>query len=216
MYARHNPAVMDASTAAGYLTWAALALGGTPGRATPPAAASRRQRHTSLTRRSDHMASTLVAEANRACLDACTECAQACEACAQACLTDTAMTECTRLCLDCAAICQACVTLLARGSARASRLCQLCADLCDARMRTLRHGRMPRMRPHLPRLRRTVPRDGRLNRQPRPMPPKLPGRRPPALPTQRLVLAADVTGIPAGQRRPRSTATPGQCLHCAG
>jgi hypothetical protein len=30
MYARHNPAVMDASTAAGYLTWAALALGGTP------------------------------------------------------------------------------------------------------------------------------------------------------------------------------------------
>ena len=162
------------------------------------------------------MASTLVAEANRACLDACTECAQACEACAQACLTDTAMTECTRLCLDCAAICQACVTLLARGSARASRLCQLCADLCDARMRTLRHGRMPRMRPHLPRLRRTVPRDGRLNRQPRPMPPKLPGRRPPTLPTQRLVLAADVTGIPAGQRRPRSTATPGQCLHCAG
>jgi len=78
------------------------------------------------------MASTLVAEANRACLDACTECAQACEACAQACLTDTAMTECTRLCLDCAAICQACVTLLARGSAWASRLCQLCADLCDA------------------------------------------------------------------------------------
>ena len=162
------------------------------------------------------MASTLVAEANRACLDACTECAQACEACAQACLTDTAMTECTRLCLDCAAICQACVTLLARGSAWASRLCQLCADLCDARMRTLRHGRMPRMRQHLPRLRRTVPRDGRLNRQPRPMPPKLPGRRPPALPTQRLVLAADVTGIPAGQQRPRSTATPGQCLHCAG
>ena len=48
------------------------------------------------------------------------------------------------------------------------------------------------------------------------MPPKLPGRRPPALPTQRLVLAAaDVTGIPAGQRRPRSTATPGQCLHRA-
>jgi hypothetical protein len=45
------------------------------------------------------MASTLVPEANRAALDACTECAQACEACAQRCLSDATMAECARLCL---------------------------------------------------------------------------------------------------------------------
>jgi hypothetical protein len=44
------------------------------------------------------MASVLVAEANRACLDVCADCAQACEASAQRCLGDEMMAGCARLC----------------------------------------------------------------------------------------------------------------------
>ena len=46
------------------------------------------------------MASALVAEADRAAHDACTECAQACEAYAQSCIGDEMTAGCAWLCLD--------------------------------------------------------------------------------------------------------------------
>ena len=109
------------------------------------------------------MANALVPQANRACIDVCTDCVQACEACAQDCLGHPAMAGCARLCLDCATICQACTTLLARGSAFAGRLCQLCAEICDACAAECERFDMelPGMRPLLPHLRGAMPRHGR-------------------------------------------------------
>jgi hypothetical protein len=79
------------------------------------------------------MASALIAERNRACLDACSECEQACEACAYGCCMGSAeMVACGQLCLDCAAISRLCQTLLERGSAWATKVCELCAEICEA------------------------------------------------------------------------------------
>lgn len=76
------------------------------------------------------MASLLVDDKAKACVDACAECVQTCEACAYQCCIPSGQTEmsgCAQRCLDCAAICALCVTLLARGSALAERVCQLCS-----------------------------------------------------------------------------------------
>jgi hypothetical protein len=79
------------------------------------------------------MANALVAERNRACIDACSECEQACEACAYGCCMGSAeMVACGRLCLDCAAVSTLCQTLLERGSAWATKVCELCAEICEA------------------------------------------------------------------------------------
>lgn len=80
------------------------------------------------------MASELVSEQVRGCLDACSECLQACEVCAEQCIAaaDKEMVECVSLCRDTAALADLCITLLARGSRQVGALCHLCADACEA------------------------------------------------------------------------------------
>ncbi len=78
------------------------------------------------------MASVLVPERNRACIDTCTECVQACNATAYQCCLPGGNVECGKLCLDCAAFCQLCIVLLSRGSPLAVELCRICADICAA------------------------------------------------------------------------------------
>jgi hypothetical protein len=80
------------------------------------------------------MATQLVPEKNRECLDACADYVAACEGCAQHCIAAAEQEMVTRVRqrLDCAALCQACVTLLARDAQYAGELCGLCANACEA------------------------------------------------------------------------------------
>lgn len=84
--------------------------------------------------RNPHMATTLVPERTKGCIDACNECVAACEACASQCISQAqqAMVDCIKLCLDCAELCATCVPLLARESRYYAKLCRFCTDACDA------------------------------------------------------------------------------------
>ena len=85
------------------------------------------------------MAATMIAERNRAIIDALTQCAESCNVCSYRCNAGHAnMAECGRLCADCAAICALVHTLLSRESkwaapiaAAAAQVSAECAAECQ-------------------------------------------------------------------------------------
>jgi hypothetical protein len=76
------------------------------------------------------MAATLIAERNRAIVDALAQCVEACNVCSYRCNTGhESMAECARLCADCAAICGLVHTLLSRESPWAGSIARVAAQV---------------------------------------------------------------------------------------
>lgn len=73
-----------------------------------------------------------LTDAQRDCIEICSEATQVCEWCADECLGDPEMTACARRCRDVADIASVHARLMARGSPVAEHLAEVCAAACEA------------------------------------------------------------------------------------